>query len=85
MPFNAENVDKLYSETYDENPDFKPSSRSNQRVILLIKDHQNGGIVKEVFWSSVEDSLRVFKEKDFNHLWNSVISPSSDKRTIGNG
>jgi hypothetical protein len=42
---------------------------------LLIKDHSNGGMVKEVFWSSVEDSLKVFKEKDFDHLWNQLYLP----------
>ena len=79
MPFTAENVDKLYSETYDgKNPTFKPNSRANQRVLLYIKDHQqNGGLVKEVFWSSIEESLRVFKEKDFNHLWNQLYLPQA--------
>jgi hypothetical protein len=78
MPFTAENVDSLYKLTYDgKNPYFKPSSRSNQKVELLIKDHSNGGMVKEVFWSSVEDSLKVFKEKDFDHLWNSLYLPQA--------
>ena len=77
------NVDKLYAETYDGNSYFKPSSRSNQRVTLHIKDHQqNAGMVKEVFWSSIEESLRIFKEKDFNHLWNQLYLPQAIRETL---
>ena len=86
MPFTPENVDSLYKLTYDgknNNINFKPSSRGNQRVSLLIQDHQNnGGMVKEVFWSSVEESLRVFKEKDFNHLWNSLYLPQAIREQL---
>ena len=78
MPFTSENVDSLYKLTYDgKNPYFKPSSRGNQRVQLLIKDHSNGGLVKEVFWSSIQDSLKIFKEKDFDHLWNQLYLPQA--------
>jgi hypothetical protein len=83
MPFTPQNVDKLYAETYDGNSYFKPSSRSNQRVTLYIKDHQqNAEMVKEVFWSSIEESLRIFKEKDFNHLWNQLYLPQAIRETL---
>ena len=79
MPFTAENVDKLMELVYDpKNPEFTPNSRSNQRVTLLLKDHQqNAGMVKEVFWSSIEESLRVFKEMDFNSLWHQFYLPKA--------
>jgi hypothetical protein len=77
MPFTPENVDLLYSQRYDGNPYFMPNTRGNLRFAFYIKDHQNGGLVKEVFWSSVEDSLKIFKEKDFDHLWNSLYLPQA--------
>ena len=77
MPFIAENVDLLYSQRYDGNPYFMPNTRGNLRFAFYIKDHQNGGLVKEVFWSSMEESLRIFKEKDFEHLWNSLYLPQA--------
>jgi hypothetical protein len=75
MPFTAENIDKLYAQRPDGNPYFTPNARGFQRVSLYVKDHQNGGMVKEVFWSSIEDSLRIFKERDFNHCWNQLFLP----------
>jgi hypothetical protein len=77
MPFTPENLDKLYAQRPDGNPYFTPNARGYQRVLLYIKDHQNGGQVKEVFWSSIEESLRVFKEMDFNSLWNSLYLPKA--------
>jgi hypothetical protein len=86
MPFNAENVDKLYSETYDPNTTsihFKPNSRSNKRVTLLIQDHRNnGGMVKEVFYNSIEESLKIFKEHEFNSLWHSFYLPKAIREQI---
>jgi hypothetical protein len=77
MPFTAENVDLLYSQRYDGNPYFMPNTRGNLRFVFYIKDHQNGGLVKEVFWSSEKESLRLFKEMDFDHLWNSLYLPQA--------
>jgi hypothetical protein len=77
MPFTPENVDKLYAQRPDGNPYFTPNARGFQRVSFYIKDQQNGGQVKEVFWSSEKESLRLFKEMDFNSLWNSLYLPQA--------
>jgi hypothetical protein len=82
MPFTPENVDKLYAQRPDGNPYFKPNARGFQRVLLYVKDHQNGGQVKEVFWSSIEDSLRIYKEMDFNNLWHQLYLPQAIREAM---
>lgn len=77
MPFTAENTDKLYAQRPDGNPYFTPNARGFQRVSFYIKDHQNGGQTKEVFWSSEKEILRLYKEMDFNSLWNSLYLPKA--------
>jgi hypothetical protein len=77
MPFTPENVDLLYSQRYDGNPYFMPNTRGNLRFAFYIKDHSNGGLVKEIFWSSEKESLRLFKEMDFDSLWNSLYLPKA--------
>ena len=75
MPFTAENVDLLYSQRYDGNPYFMPNTRGNLRFVFYIKDHQMVEWLRKYFWSFREESLKVFKEKDFDHLWNSCTFP----------
>jgi hypothetical protein len=77
MPFTPENTDLLYAQRYDGNPYFMPNTRGNLRFAFYIKDHSNGGLVKEIFWSSEKESLRLFKEMDFDSLWNSLYLPKA--------
>jgi len=55
LPFSPENVDKLYEMTDKDNVQF------------VIKDEKTQEAT-QVLWSSIEDTLKLFKEKSFDYL-----------------
>ena len=75
LDYNAENVDMLYQKTYNgKNPFFKPSKKGNKRVVLITKDAATGTAI-EVFWSTLERSLELFKTRSFAELFNASYVP----------
>ena len=55
LPFTPQNVDKLYEMTDKDNVQF------------VIKDEKTQEAT-QVLWSSIEDTLKLFKEKSFDYL-----------------
>jgi hypothetical protein len=62
LPFSAAAVDKLME------------SADPDHVELNVLDTKTGE-VRKVYWSSVKESLRLFKEKSFEHLMSSEYIP----------
>ena len=63
LPFSPQNVDKLWKQTDKNNVQF------------VVKDLKTGESA-EVKWSSLEDTLRLFKEKSFQHLFSGDYIPA---------
>jgi hypothetical protein len=76
LDFNQDNFDKLYQKTWDgKNPYFKPNRRnSNKRVNLICKD-ESTGIAVDIWWSTLERSVELFKTKSFDELFSGSYLP----------
>lgn len=68
MPFTAENLEKLYSQTDED-------------LNLVVKDERNGMSVN-VAWSNLDESKKLFKTKDFKFLYNGDYIPDAYKAEI---
>ena len=68
LPFTPENVDKL----------FELTDKDNDNVQFVIKDLKTQESM-EVKWSSVEESLKLFKDKSFEYLRNGDYIPAPVK------
>ena len=71
--FRPENVQMLYEK--------RDKSRKAQQFQFIVKDEQSGMDVS-VRWSSVEDSLKLFKEKDFKYLFEGNYIPQAIKEEM---
>lgn len=69
LPFNSENLDKLYSQA------------DPQEVSFVVKDERTGMAVN-VGWSSPEETYKLFKTKDFKYLFNADYIPEPVKAEI---
>jgi hypothetical protein len=69
LPFNEENVKKLFEKVEDEN------------VSFVLKDMKTGD-ARSVNWSSVKDSLDLFCNKSFDYLWKADYMPAPVKQEL---
>ena len=73
LPFSPKNVQLLYEK--------RNRSRNAKPIQFIVKDEQTGMDVV-VRWSSVEDTLKLFKEKDFLYLYNGNYIPQPVKEEM---
>ena len=73
LPFSPENVDLLYEK--------RDKSRNAKPVNFYVKDEQSGMDVS-VRWSLVQDTVKLFKEKDFVFLFNGQYIPTAIKEEM---
>lgn len=76
LDFNSQNFDLLYAKTWDgKNPYFKLNRRnSHKRVNLIVKD-ESTGIAVDIWWSTLERSVELFKTKSFDELFSGSYLP----------
>lgn len=73
LPFSEENVEMLYEK--------RDKSRQAKPINFYVRDEQLGMDIA-VRWSSVQDSLKLFKEKEFDFLFNGNYIPTAIKEEM---
>jgi len=70
LPFTPENVQSLYDKV--------DKYATKNPVEFIVKDEATGTAIS-VSWSSIKDTLKLFKEKSFAHLFNADYIPAPVK------